>query len=135
MAPNIEIVGTKYPFVHANEDNPIVFNTWEKYTVEYTPTKHAYSINIGLYLKGKGKAWIDNISVEVMDEIESVVAPSPVSVEKAKDYLTFAKGYGYTKFFHPSDEVENLNVETYLYHSVKEVMNSKDNKSLVKAKS
>jgi len=119
-----------YPFVYASEDNPIVFNTWEEYSLEYTPTIDAYSINIGLYLKGKGRAWIDNIEVEVVDEIESIVTPSPISSSKAKDYLRFAKSYGYTKFFHSSDEVENLDVETYLYHSVKEVMNSKDKQSL-----
>lgn len=120
----------EYPFVNVNEDNPIVFNTWEEYTIEYTPTEDAFSINIGLYLKGKGKAWIDAISVEIIDEIQNIEKPSPISKSKAMDFLNFAKSYGYTRFFHPSDEVENISLETYLYHSINAI-NKTDDKQIV----
>ncbi|MER3330263.1 MAG: hypothetical protein RIF34_11835, partial [Candidatus Kapaibacterium sp.] len=42
------------------------------------------------------------------------------------NYLNFAKAYGNTKFYHPSDEIEKLDLETYLYHSIKEINTSSD---------
>ena len=116
----------QYPFINTNEDDPIVFNTWEKYTIEHTISENAYSINFGLFLQGSGKAWIDGITIEVIDEIKDIVAAGSTNAETAKKYLDFAKAYGVTKFFHPSDEIENLNLETYLYHSIKELMGSAD---------
>lgn len=122
----------QYPFVHTNVDDPIVFNTWEKYTVDYTVTQNAYSINMGLFLKGKGKAWIDDISVEVIDEVQDIESPSPVSKQFAENLLDFAKCYGYTKFYNPSDEIEGMDIETFLYHSIKALESSKDKTDLSK---
>ncbi|MER3329518.1 MAG: hypothetical protein RIF34_08080, partial [Candidatus Kapaibacterium sp.] len=48
----------QYPFINTNEEDPIVFNTWEPFTVEHTISDEAYAINIGLFLQGSGKAWI-----------------------------------------------------------------------------
>lgn len=116
----------QYPFINTNEENPIVFNTWEKYTVEHTVSDEAFSINIGLFLQGSGKAWIDAITVEIIDEVQYIVAAGATNSQMAKNYLDFAKAYGETKFFHPSDEIEKLDLETYLYNSIKELSNSSD---------
>lgn len=124
----------QYPFVNTNEDNPIVFNTWESYSVEHTISEDAYSINIGLFLKGSGIAWIDAISIEVIDEIKDIVGPGKIDNKAAKKYLDFAKSYGNTKFFHPSDEIEKLDLETYLYHSVKELDISTDAFSTIQSR-
>ena len=122
----------EYPFINTNEEDPIVFNTWRQYTVEHTITANAYAINIGLFLQGSGKAWIDDINVEVIGELDDILAAGPTDKETANRYLDFAKAYGDTKFFHPSDEIENLEIETYLYHSIKEISNSKDIWNIVK---
>ncbi len=116
----------QYPFLNTNEDNPIVFNTWESYSVEHTISNNAYSINIGLFLQGSGQAWIDAISIEVIDEVQDIVSAGITNTETAKIYLDFAKAYGITKFYHPSDEIEKLDLETYLYHSIKELSKSTD---------
>ncbi len=114
----------QYPFINTNEEDPIVFNTWEKYFVEHTVTDEAYTINIGLFLQGSGRAWIDGISIEILGEVENIVEPQSISLDMAKNYLYFAKAYGDTKFFHPSDEIEELKSETYLYHSIKELFDN-----------
>lgn len=116
----------QYPFINTNENDRIVFNTWERYTIEHTISTDAYSINIGLFLQGSGKAWIDGISIEVIDEVQDIVAAGTTDAQTAKKYLDFAKAYGDTKFYHPSDEIEKLDLETYLYHSVKELMSTSD---------
>lgn len=116
----------QYPFINTNEEDPIVFNTWERYTVEHTVTDDAYSINIGLFLQGSGKAWIDGITIEVIDEVQDIVTAGSTDAETARKYLDFAKVYGNTKFFHPSDEIEKLDLETYLYHSIKGLVSSTD---------
>lgn len=122
----------QYPFVHTNEDDPIVFNTWEKYTVDYTVSANAYSINIGLFLMGKGKAWIDDISVDIIDEVKDIEKPSPINKQTAENLLDFAKCYGYTKYYNPSDEIENLDEETFLYHSIKSIEATKDKNDIPK---
>lgn len=116
-----QTVKNQFPFAHSNENDPIVLNNWKQYTVEYTVTQDAYSIYVGLYLNGKGKAWIDDVKIEIIDQVQNIVMPAPVSASKAKDLLDFAKSYGYVKFFHPSDEIEKLDIETYLYNGIKEV--------------
>jgi hypothetical protein len=118
-------VQNQYPFVHTNEDDPIVFNTWKKYTVDYTVTDNAYSLTVGIFLKGMGKAWIDNINIEVIDQVKDIELPSPISKELTESLLSFAKGYGYTKFYSPSDEVKNMDNETFLYHSIKALETAK----------
>lgn len=116
----------QYPFINTNEDNPIVFNTWEIYAIEHIVSDDAYSINIGLFLQGSGRAWIDAITVEVIDEVQDIMAAGATNSQTVKNYLDFAKAYGETKFFHPSDEVEKLDLETYLYYSIKELSTSSD---------
>lgn len=116
-----QTVRNKFPFTHSNQDDPIVLDNWKQYTVEYTVTPDAHAIYIGLYLKGKGKVWIDDIKIEILDQVQNIEMPSPVSASKAKDLLSFAKSYGYVKFFHPSDEIEKLDIETYLYNGIKEI--------------
>nr|WP_068892956.1 S41 family peptidase [Pedobacter panaciterrae] len=45
---------------------------------------------------------------------------------------SFAKLYGYVRYFHPSDEAADLNWEKFLYYGVKEVENAPNSKALSK---
>jgi C-terminal processing protease CtpA/Prc len=50
--------------------------------------------------------------------------------QKVANLTTFAKAYGYVRYFHPSDEASKINWEEFLYYGAKEVENATDSKML-----
>lgn len=121
----------QYPFVHTNEEDPVVSNQWKRYMVKHTVTQDAYSINIGLFLEGNGKAWIDDIEIDVVEVMDNPVVTKNLDEKLTKGLYLFSKAYGATKFFHASDEIENLETDTYLFNSISELEKSKDYKSTI----
>jgi hypothetical protein len=51
---------------------------------------------------------------------------------KVDNLTTFAKAYGYVKYFHPSDEAYNLNWEKFSAYGAKEVMKCNNRTDLIK---
>jgi len=126
-----QTTNNQYPFINNNEDDPIVFNTWEEYTVTHTVTPKAFSLSIGLYLQGNGKAWMDEVKIEVVGVEENPIATKTIDQELANDLYLFSEAYGVTKFFHPSDEIANMNTDTYLYNSIDQIENASNSKEVI----
>lgn len=60
-------------------------------------------------------------------------AQTPLNKEKQLTNIeSFAKLYGYVRYFHPSDEAADLNWEKFIYYGIKEVENANNQKALVK---
>lgn len=61
-------------------------------------------------------------------------ATAQVSKEqKVSNLNTFAKVYGYVRYFHPSEEASNVNWDQFLYYGVKEIENA-GNSEILKEK-
>jgi hypothetical protein len=63
--------------------------------------------------------------------LSSIKSFAQVSQErKTANLSSFAKAYGYIRYFHPADETAKVNWEEFLYYGIKEVENAKSNKEL-----
>jgi hypothetical protein len=52
------------------EDRPIMGTTyWSKYEIVFDVPDATCTINFGIAVVGNGKAWIDNISIEINNDI------------------------------------------------------------------
>jgi hypothetical protein len=49
-------------------DRPIVKEVWAHYDIVGDIDKDAESINLGMFLLGRGRAWLDDVSLEVVDQ-------------------------------------------------------------------
>lgn len=115
----------QYPYISTSDDNPTTKKEWEYKEATLYVTDNAFSINYGLFLQGNGKAWIDYVSVEVVSTSQEFEVTTNLSSELKTDLLNFSKAYGEVKFFHSSDEVYNINEETYLYNSISKIKSAK----------
>jgi len=50
---------------------------------------------------------------------------------KASNLVTFAKAYGYVKYFHPSDEAANIDWNNFAAFGAQEVLNCKNESELI----
>jgi hypothetical protein len=49
-------------------NRPITKETWDYYEIVGDIEKDAESINLGMFLLGRGRAWVDDVSLEVVDQ-------------------------------------------------------------------
>lgn len=62
----------------------------------------------------------------------STTATKAQTAQQQINLEVFAKLYGYVRFFHPSDEAASVNWDRFAVYGSSEVLNAKDNKTLVK---
>lgn len=55
--------------------------------------------------------------------------PDPQN-RKVQNLRAFSKLYGYTRYFHPSDEAASINWDKFIYYGVQEVLNAQNSKEL-----
>jgi C-terminal processing protease CtpA/Prc len=86
-------------------DRPITSGEWREYEIVGDVDEDAAVLNIGMILPGKGKAWLDAVSVE---DLGKLVArsdpPRPLTGGGLDNLVAFTRLLGYVRHFHPSDE-------------------------------
>jgi C-terminal processing protease CtpA/Prc len=86
-------------------DRPVRSAAWARYEIVGEVAKDARIINLGFMLAGKGKAWFDSATFEVLGEAGAGHEPARPLTERGLDNLVaFTKLLGYVRFFHPSDQ-------------------------------
>lgn len=109
--------------------NPIVIREWKYYEIEGWISSEALYLNYGLLLFGNGKAWLDDVSIEILDSTEVHIDESaPLSTHQTKVLMDFAKVYGLIRYFYPSDQAKKINWDNFAFYGVKSILNS-DNES------
>lgn len=107
--------------------NPIVIREWKYYEIEGWISNEALYLNYGLLLFGNGKAWLDNVSIEILDSIKvDIDEPAPLSAQRTKSLIDFAKVYGLIRYFYPSDQAKKINWDAFAFYGVKSILNSRD---------
>lgn len=105
--------------------NPIVLREWKYYEIEGWISNEALYLNYGLLLFGNGKAWLDDVSVEILDSTEvHIDEPIPLSTQQTKTLIDFAKLYGLIRYFYPSDQAKKINWDDFAFYGVKSILNS-----------
>ncbi len=104
--------------------NPVVIREWKYYEIEGWISNDALYLNYGLLLFGNGIAWIDDVSIKVLDSTQVYANPPlPLTPRQIEFLSDFAKVYGLIRYFYPSNEAKKINWDNFAFHSVKSILN------------
>src|SRR6185295_10626140 len=80
-------------------------NTVQPHPVISDVDEDAVVINIGMLLLGKGKAWLDDVSLEDLGRVVvRAEPPRPLTARGLENLVAFTRLLGYVRHLHPSDE-------------------------------
>jgi len=86
-------------------NRPITSAQWHEYEIVGDVEDDAEVLNIGMILIGKGKAWLDAVSIEDLGKtIVRSDPPRPLTGRGLDNLVAFTRLLGYVRHFHPSDE-------------------------------
>ncbi|MBI4850334.1 MAG: hypothetical protein HY819_00770 [Acidobacteria bacterium] len=112
-------------------DRPIYSSEWKPYEIVADIDQNAQSINFGMLLLGKGKAWLDEVSFEEIGQLTYLKEPArPLTEQGLTNVMAFTKLFGYVRHFHPSDEAANINWDGFAVKNIKVVEEAKNNTEL-----
>jgi hypothetical protein len=113
-------------------DRPITESHWNYYEIIGDIEQDAERINIGLMLLGDGKAWLDDVSFEVVGDAEKpITEPArPLTGRGLANLVAFSRLLGYVRHFHPSDEAAQTNWEDFAIEGMRAVEEAGDSSEL-----
>jgi C-terminal processing protease CtpA/Prc len=119
---------------HAATDRPIVTKEWGTYEVAAEVAADAEQVSFGMMLRGKGKAWLDSVSLEVVGKAgEGNEAARPLTRRGLENLVAFTRLLGYVRYFHPSDQAAAADWDTFTIEAVGVVEKAKDPAELIQA--
>jgi C-terminal processing protease CtpA/Prc len=115
--------GGRRGFFDNMQDRPITDTEWAYYEITGDVAEDAEYIFVGAMLIGSGTAWVDDVSFEVVGEVEPlIVEPSrPLTDRGLRNLVAFARMLGYVRHFHPSDQAAGLNWNAFAVEGVRSV--------------
>src|SRR5262249_19135828 len=106
---------------------PITPGEWQYYEVVGDVDEDAVVINIGLLLLNKGKAWLDDVSLEDLGRVVvRAEPPRPLTARGLENLVAFTRLLGYVRHFHPSDEAAAADWNTFAITGINEVEDAKN---------
>jgi len=96
-----------FSFFNNMSDRPIRATRWAYYSIDATVDPDATNVLFGIFLRTPGRAWFDDVTLEITDELrtEPAQGPRPLSDAGLENVVAFGKLAGYVRYFHPSDQV------------------------------
>ncbi len=95
----------KSGFVDNMHDRPVTSDTWVRHTIVGMVDRDAEHVVIGLLLKGRGRAWIDDIQITPAGPLgRGDEAPRAIDDLAVARVIAFIRLLGYVQHFHPSDQ-------------------------------
>ncbi len=118
-------------FYNLGEDSPVTKNQWQEVEILGTVDEQATLLRFGLLIMGKGKAYIDDVKVEVIQNPEDKPIPSrKINDREIKNLIAFSKLYGYALNFYPSYMVPKIDKTQFLYKGINNIIASKNSSEL-----
>jgi C-terminal processing protease CtpA/Prc len=109
------------------DDRPVTSGAWQYYEIIGDMDEDAVVVNIGLLLIGKGKAWLDDVSLEDLGKPVTMAEPArPVTSRGLENLTAFTRLLGYVRHFHPSDEAFATDWNAFAVKGVRGVEDAKD---------
>ncbi len=100
-------------------DRPILNAEWARYEIVGDVAEDAETINVGLMLFGGARAFLDDVTLDVVGSASaSVEPPRPLTSRGLAHLSAFARLIGYVRYFHPSDEAEAADWERIVLEGV-----------------
>jgi hypothetical protein len=107
-------------------DRPISSSQWKYFDIIGDIDPDAESINIDLMLIGNGKAWLDDISFEIVGAAPMLISEPahPLTRHGLENLIAFSRLLGYVRHFHPSDEAAETDWEFFAIQGMRAVENA-----------
>jgi C-terminal processing protease CtpA/Prc len=101
------------------DDRPITSGEWQYYEIVGGVEEDAVVVNIGMILLGKGKAWLDDSSIEDLGKLVVRAEPArPLTARGLENLVAFTRLLGYVRHFHPSDEAAATNWNVFAIEAI-----------------
>ena len=114
-------------FFNNMDDRPIQSGTWQYYEIVGDIDDDATVVNIGMMLIGKGKAWLDDVSLVDLGKPVTLAEPARPLTKRGLENLTaFTRLLGYVRHFHPSDEAFATDWDVFTVEGVRIAEGAKD---------
>ena len=108
-------------------DRPITSKEWQFYEIVGDVEEDAKILNFGIILSGRGKAYLDDVTVEDLGKpIVLAEAPRPLTKRGLENVIAFTKLLGYVRHFHPSDEAARTDWDAFAVNGLREVEGARD---------
>lgn len=106
-------------------DRPIMDRDWIEVEILGEVASDAEKLSVGLMLFGKGQAWLDSVSLEIVD------APRLEPARRLEgralgNIIAFTRLLGYVRHFHPSDEAAAINWDRFAVEGLPSVETARD---------
>ncbi|MDH3284839.1 MAG: hypothetical protein OEQ13_08860, partial [Acidobacteriota bacterium] len=114
--------GGRMGFFDNMGDRPITGREWERYEIVGLVEEDAERINVGLMKFGAGRAFLDDVELEVLGEpAAAAAAPRPLAPRGLVNLVALTRLLGYVRYFHPSDEAAAADWEDIALRGVRAV--------------
>lgn len=111
-------------------ERPISSGAWSHYEITGDVARDAVALNLGLMLVSRGAAWLDDVSLEIVGEVES---PRPLTPRGSENLEALARLVGYVRYFHPSDQARDADWAALTADGVRLVEKAADARELATA--
>jgi C-terminal processing protease CtpA/Prc len=101
-------------------DRPITLGEWQYYEIVGDVEEDAAVLNIGMILLGKGKAWLDDVSLEDLGKTVILAEPArPLTRRGLENLVAFTRLLGYVRHFYPGDEAAATDWNSFAVEGVR----------------
>lgn len=123
----VDRAGNQMGFFDNMSERPITSGEWQYYEIIGDVDDDASVLNIGMLLMGRGKAWLDDVSIESLGTVIVRAEPArPLTTRGLQNVVAFSRLLGYVRHFHPSDEASAVNWDTFAIEGISTVENARN---------
>ncbi len=114
-------------FFNNMDDRPVRSGVWQYYEIVGDVEDDATVVNVGMMLIGKGKAWLDDVSLSDLGKPITLAEPArPLTKVGLENLTAFTRLLGYVRHFHPSDEALATDWDVLAVEGVRVAEGAKD---------
>ena len=113
------------------QDRPIRSSSWCHFEIVGDIAKDAEYINLGLILQGNGKAWLDDVQIEILGDGGIGNQPARALNQRQLDnVIALTRLVGYVRFFHPTEAVAKTKWDLFTINAVRHVEDASSSEEL-----
>jgi C-terminal processing protease CtpA/Prc len=102
-------------------DRPITSTSWATFEISGDVAPDAVSIVFGMLMRGTGRAWIDDATLEIIGDADPIEGPRPLTSRGLQNLQALTRLFGYVRYFHPSDETAAVDWNSLAIDAVRTV--------------
>ena len=114
------------------QDRPIQSRNWHHFEIVGDIASDAEHINLGLMLQGRGKAWLDDVQIEILGDGGIGNQPASELTQRQLDNIVaLTRLVGYVRFFHPTKASAQTDWDLFTINAIRHVEDAPSPEELV----